>query len=238
MRIQLWSQKPLWWRMDTSEVKTLSNFKGSGRKILCLAEGPSQNVWEAYESEWTVEKEKRYLKSVMFRSAQTSMCVCLVTQSCPALCDPMDNSPPGFSVHGVGCHALLQEIFPTQGSNSGLQHCRWILYRLSHQGSTRILEWVAYPFSRGSSWPRSWTRASCIAGEGNGNPLQYACLENPSLEESDTTEWLHFHFHVLDKEMATHSSILAWRIPGTGEPGGLQSMGSHGVGHDWSDLAT
>ena len=46
-----------------------------------------------------------------------------------------------------------------------------------------------------------------------------------------------FHFHVLEKEMATHSSVLAWRIPGTGEPGGLPFMGSHGVGHDWSDLA-
>ena len=46
-----------------------------------------------------------------------------------------------------------------------------------------------------------------------------------------------FHFHALKKEMATHSSVLAWRIPGTGEPGGLQSMGSHRVGHDWSDLA-
>ena len=46
-----------------------------------------------------------------------------------------------------------------------------------------------------------------------------------------------FHFHVLEKEMATHSSVLAWRIPGTGEPGGLPSMGSHIVGHDWSDLA-
>ena len=46
-----------------------------------------------------------------------------------------------------------------------------------------------------------------------------------------------FHFHALEKEMATHSSILAWRIPGTGEPGGLLSMGSHRVGHDWSDLA-
>jgi len=46
-----------------------------------------------------------------------------------------------------------------------------------------------------------------------------------------------FHFHVLEKEMATHSSILAWRIPGTVEPGGLPSMGSHRVGHDWSDLA-
>ena len=46
-----------------------------------------------------------------------------------------------------------------------------------------------------------------------------------------------FHFHALEKEMATHSSVLAWRIPGTGEPGGLPSMGSHRVGHDWSDLA-
>ena len=51
--------------------------------------------------------------------------------------------------------------------------------------------------------------------------------------ESDTTEQLHFHFSLaLEKEMATHSSVLAWRIPGTGEPGGLPSMGSHRVGHD------
>ena len=57
------------------------------------------------------------------------------------------------------------------------------------------------------------------------------------LEELDTTEWLHFHFHALEKEMATHSSVLAWRIPGTGEPGGLLSPGLHRVGHDWSDLA-
>ena len=58
-------------------------------------------------------------------------------------------------------------------------------------------------------------------------------------EESDTTERLHFHFHfhALEKEMATHSSVLAWRIPGMGEPGGLPSMGSHRVGHDLSDLA-
>jgi len=58
-------------------------------------------------------------------------------------------------------------------------------------------------------------------------------------EESDSTEQLHFHFSLfaLEKEMATHSSVLAWRIPGTGKPGGLPSMGSHRVGHDWSDLA-
>ena len=57
-------------------------------------------------------------------------------------------------------------------------------------------------------------------------------LQSKGLEESDTTERLHFHFHALEKEMATHSSVLAWRIPGTGEPGGLPSMGSHRVGHD------
>ena len=58
-------------------------------------------------------------------------------------------------------------------------------------------------------------------------------------KELDTTEWLPFHFSLscIGKEMATHSSVLAWRIPGTGEPAGLLSMGSHRIGHDWSDLA-
>ena len=88
-------------------------------------------------------------------------------------------------------------------------------------------------------------------GEGNGTPLQYSCLENPM----DGGAWkavVHgvarsqtrlsyftftFHFHALEKEMATHSSVFAWRIPGMGEPGGLPSMGLHRVGHDWSDLA-
>jgi len=83
-------------------------------------------------------------------------------------------------------------------------------------------------------------------GEGNGTPLQYSCLENPMdggawwaavhgvtknrTRLSDFT--FTFHFHALEKEMATHSSVLAWRIPGTGKPGGLPSMGSHRVGHD------
>ena len=69
--------------------------------------------------------------------------LCLLAQSCPALYDPMDCSQPGSSVHGdspsknteVGYHAFLLGIFPTQGSNSGLQHCRQILYQLSYQGS-------------------------------------------------------------------------------------------------------
>ena len=65
---------------------------------------------------------------------------------------------------GVGSLSLLQGIFPTQELNLGLPHYRWILYQLSHKGNPRILEWVAYPFSRGSSRPRNRTGISCIAG--------------------------------------------------------------------------
>ena len=83
-------------------------------------------------------------------------------------------------------------------------------------------------------------------GEGNGTPLQHSCLENPMdgggwwatvhgvaqsrTRLSDFT--FTFHFHALEKEVATHSSVLAWRIPRTGKPGGLPSMGSHRVGQD------
>ena len=94
-------------------------------------------------------------------------------------------------------------------------------------------------------------RLLCMSWEGDGTPLQYSCLENPmdggawwaavhGVAKSQT--WLSdftftFYFHSLEKEMATHSSVLAWRIPGMGEPGGVPSMGSHRVGHDWSGLA-
>ena len=96
-------------------------------------------------------------------------------------------------------------------------------------------------------WSSKYLVLSNISiGEDNGTPLQYSCLENPM----DGGAWwavVHgvaksrtrlsnftftFHFHTLEKEMATHSSILAWRIPGMGEPGRLLSMGSHRIGHD------
>ena len=89
------------------------------------------------------------------------------------------------------------------------------------------------------------------SGEGNGTPLQYSCMETPmdratwwAAVHGVAKSWTQlsnftftFHFIALEKEMATRSSVLAWRIPGAGEPGGLPSLGSHGVRHDWSDLA-
>ena len=87
--------------------------------------------------------------------------------------------------------------------------------------------------------------------EGSSTLLQYSCLENPmdggawwAAVHGVPKSWTRlsnfsftFHFHALEKEMATHSSVFAWRIPGMGEPGGLPSMALHRVGHDWSDLA-
>ena len=96
------------------------------------------------------------------------------------------------------------------------------------------------------SWVPIWVLLNITCREGNGTPLQYSCLENTMdggawqaavygvskgwTQLSDFT--FTFHFHALEKEMATHSSVLAWRIPGMGEPGGLLSMGLHRVRHD------
>ena len=98
------------------------------------------------------------------------------------LCDPM--YPPGSSVHGdspgknavLGCHALLQGIFPTHGLNPRFPHCGWILYRLSHQESPRILGWVAYPFSRGSSQPRNFYQLSYQGSLDEKPTSQQQCL--------------------------------------------------------------
>ena len=92
------------------------------------------------------------------------------------------------------------------------------------------------------------TNLDSIFGEGNGNPLQYSFLENPMdpwteepcrlqcmglLNQTRPSDFTFtFHFHALEKEMATHFIVLAWRIAGKGEAGGLPSMGSHRVGHD------
>ena len=119
--------------------------------------------------------------SLLWKSSRGGQCVVAKSlQSCLTLCDPMDCSLPGSSVHGdspgkntgVGCHALLQGIFPTQGLNTGLPRCRQILYCLSHQRSPRILEWVAVPSSRGSSHGQLGHPSSCQMRPGNKAPRQ------------------------------------------------------------------
>ena len=94
---------------------------------------------------------------------------------------------------GLGSISLLRGIFPTQGSNTGLSHCRLTLYQLSHQGSPRILEWVAFPFSRGSSQPRDWTQVACIAGR---------------FFTRWTTREANYHCNSLQKEKKKEVSIL------------------------------
>ena len=145
------------------------------------------------------------------------------------------------SSHLILCHPLL---LPCLSQHQGL--FQWISFL--HQVGRSI-----GASASASLLPidiQSWFPLALTDGEGNGSPLQYSCLENPMdggarwaavhgvarsrTRLSDFT--FTFHFHALEKEIATHSSALAWRIPGTGEPGGLLSMGSHRVRHDWSDL--
>ena len=137
-----------------------------------------------------------------------------VPQSCPTLSIPLDCSPPGSSIHGIF--------------------------------QAKVLEWVAITFSGAEDVRMPNIYQFLKLRQGNGTPLQYSCLENSmgrgarwavvlgvaksQTRLSDFT--FTFHFHALEKEMVTHSSVLAWRIPGTEEPGGLQSRGSRRVGHN------
>ena len=155
-----------------------------------------------------------------------------------------------------------EQKWPEQGHNTDKQqwgsgctvlrnHCiqSGNLYRgrvlVKYEGSIRALLCEDFEIYLQFTCSQEETR------EGNGTPLQYSCLENlmdggawwaavhgvakSRTRRSDFT--VTFHFHALEKEMATHSSALAWRIPGTGEPGGLPSMGLHIVGYHCSDLA-
>ena len=119
--------------------------------------------------------------------------MCLVAQSSLTFCDPMDCSPPGSSVHGdspgkntrVGCHALLQGIFPNQGLNPGLPHCRQTLYHLSHQGSPLDKGLIPVPAKISRILLQGM---ASVQSEGSGLCLTYQLLNilNGTLEESYT----------------------------------------------------
>ena len=120
-------------------------------------------------------------------------------------------------------------------------------YPLQYSGLENSMDGIIHGVAKSGTWLSDFHFHFKV----KWGPLQYSCLENPmdggawwaavhgvagsQTRLSDFT--LTFHFHALEEEMATHSSVLAWRIPWTEEPGGLPSTGSHRVGHDWSDLA-
>ena len=148
---------------------------------------------------------------------------------------------PG-KITGVGCHFLLQGIFPTQESNPGLPNCWQTLYCLSHKGAT--VHGVA---KKSDMTEHTYTAAAAAAAAAAAKLLQSCPTLCDPMDCSLPGSSVHgiaksrtrlsdfpftFHFHALGKEMAPHSNVLAWRIPGTGEPGGLPLMGSHRVGHD------
>ena len=154
--------------------------------------------------------------------------------SCPTLCNPTDCSPAGSTVHGIVLARILEwaAISSSRGSSPPRD-----------QTCISFFSCVAGRFftSQSLGKPRFSVVIYFIH-----TPLQYPCLENPMdggacwaavhgvaksrTRLSDFT--FPFDLHALEKEIATHSSVVAWRNPGTGEPGGLPSMGSHRVGHD------
>ena len=151
-------------------------------------------------------------------------------QSCLTLWKPMDYSPPGSSVHGILQVRILEwVVVPTSRGSSRpgdqthvclhLLHCRWLLYLLSSLG---------YP-----SLSTHHPTPVLLPGKSMDGGAWWAAVYGVAKSQTRLSDFTFiFYFHVLEKEMATHSSVLAWGIPGTGKPGGLPSMGSHRVGHD------
>ena len=137
----IWKPHTIWHYLNISACIDLIAFLSAR---MCSTESKEEPWPLVYEVKWNESR------SVMSDSLQFQ-----------GLCNPWNSIGQNT---GVGSLSLLLGICPTQGLNPGLPHCRWILYQLSHKGSPRILEWVAYPLSGGSTQPRNRTGVSWIAG--------------------------------------------------------------------------
>ena len=121
------------------------------------------------------------------------------------------------------------------------------LFQILKEDAVKVLHSICKHIWKTQQWPQDWKRSVFIPVSEKGNAKNArttAQLHSSHMLVHGVTKsrtrlshfTFTFHFHALEKEMATHSSVLAWRIPGTWEPGGLPSMGSHRVGHDWCNL--
>jgi len=136
----------------------------------------------------------------------------------------------------VGSHFLIQGIFPTQGSNTGLLHCGWILYHLSQQErrlSDEELMFLNCGAGEDLRFPRTGSLLIHYLDLSWGFPSGSVVNNPPAMQE--TWSWFRHWEDFLEEGMATHFSILAGKVPWAEESGGLQSMWSQRVGHDWSD---
>ena len=155
--------------------------------------------------------------------------------------------PLGLRKHPATSHRKRCTCMPANLDNSAVASHRTGKGRFSFQSQKRAMpKNVQTTVQMCSFHMLVRVCSNTLHGEGNGSPLQYSCLENPmnggawwaavhGVNESQTQLsdfTFTFHFHALERETATHSSVLAWRIPGTGKPGGLPSIGSRRVGHD------
>ena len=156
-----------------------------------------------------------------------------VAQSCPTLCDPMNCSTPGPPVHHQLPELTQTHVHQVSGA---IQPS----HRLSSPSPPApntpqhqcIFQWVNSSLYSELKLRRKWQPTLLLLpGKSHGRRSLVGC--SPwGREESNTTERLHFSLSCIGEAMATHSSVLAWKIPGTGEPGGLPSMGLHRVRHD------
>ena len=149
-----------------------------------LTQGSNQHLWHLLHCRWILYSAPPWKPKNTMKKSESESCSVLSDSLWPqGLYSPWNS--PGQNT-GVGSLSLLEGIFPIQGSNPGLPHCRRIVYQLSHKGRPRIVKWVANPFSRESSQPRNGTRVSCSAG---GFFTNWAMREAREHHEKCQTGW-------------------------------------------------